>query len=674
MDINSLASEFGTATPTDDHGRSEPGFDVHGLAAEFGSDKTAQDVAKLPPPDRVRPVYIIKPPISGATPEESADINAQPETQGGANPRLSEAFPLSPRVIAPNVGNAILSNASEGANNFTGGMVDALTGQPATGTGRMAIGALQGLTAIPAGVGTAVNTAATQLTGNPQFGNAAGLVASSAIPVAPSSAAYSKLRPTNTALKDLISDITNEGANPENLVPVIKGMKANPRLGPADLNPAVLSATQSLYSKEGSAPKNYLAETSSNRMASSKENVSGAFDAALGKTVNTADKLEQLKANARKVGKEQIEPVLAANPHVDVTDLIKHIDNEIGYPAMKAIKKGEAPPIPLTDYQRELLNIRGKLRNAKWPDRDQMFAYSDQLHAAQSELREKAQGLASSATGSERNTASDLFKFREKMKDAMPPEYREALSKYADEKAIEQAFRYGHDEVLAGGKSLEHDPSFFEKWVNDPKRKPAELEAAQEGARRRIDAEINGTRTAATNPAAKAIGIGQNEFSKERVTALLGKEEADKLFTSLEHARLEANTHNKIFEGSQTAQRLAANSKRELPKPTEKGLVERAVIPGVLAAAEYGSQAIGGAGGSIAAAASLGATKIGMMAKDKIKLALAKEANSQYAKMALPTEGPERDALIKSLEAALPGPKQSIVRRGIHTLSRLVQP
>ena len=111
-----------------------------------------------------------------------------------------------------------------------------------------------------------------------------------------------------------------------------------------------------------------------------------------------------------------------------------------------------------------------------------------------------------------------------------------------------------------------------------------------------------------------------------------------------------------------------------MPKPTEKGLVERAIIPGVLAAAEYGSQAIGGAGGSIAAAASLGATKIGMMAKDKIKLALAKEANSQYAKMALPTEGPERDALIQSLQAAIPGPKQSVVRRGIHTLSRLVQP
>ncbi len=262
------------------------------------------------------------------------------------------------------------------------------------------------------------------------------------------------------------------------------------------------------------------------------------------------------------------------------------------------------------------------------------------------------------------------------MKDVLGPEYKEKLGKYADEKAIGEAFRYGHDEILKSGKTLEHDPSFFEKWINDPKRKPAELEAAREGARRSIDAEINGTRTAATNPASKAIGIGQNEFSKERITALLGKEEANQLFTSLEHARLEANTHNKLIEGSQTAMRSAANAKRDLPKPTEKSLVERAILPALIGGAEYGIQTIGGGvgAGTLAAGLTLGASKLGTMAKDRIKLALAKEANAQYAKLALPSEGPSREALIKSLEAAIPGPKQSITRRGIHTLSRLVQP
>jgi len=55
-------------------------------------------------------------------------------------------------------------------------------------------------------------------------------------------------------------------------------------------------------------------------------------------------------------------------------------------------------------------------------------------------------------------------------------------------------------------------------------------------------------------------------------------------------------------------------------------------------------------------------------------LELARAHNAQYAKYALPTEGPEREALIKALEAAIPGPKQSILRRGATGLSRLVGP
>jgi hypothetical protein len=689
MDINALASEFGSTGVSPDTGNA--GIDINGLAAEFGSKKKADEIAKLPTDRPV--VYIVKPPISDATPEQSDAINAQPGIAGGANPRSSEPFPLSPRVVIPNVGSAIANQAVEGAKNFSGGLGDIVNqGQLGAGAKRMGVGALQAVTAIPAGIiSGAVTTPITQLTGSPDIGDRAGFVASSAIPILPGSGAIlgkplnsivgtvNKANPSNVALKDLIEIVTNKGANPENLVPVIKGMKANPRLGPADLNPAVLSATQKLFTTEGDAAKNYLHTTSANRMATTKDTISGAFDSALGKTVNAAQKIDELKAAARKVGKENIQPILDAKPHTDVTDLIKHIDSEIGYPAMKAIKEGKSPPIPLTDYQRELLNVRGKLRNASWPDRDKMFAYTDQVHEAQIALREKAQGLASSATGSERNTAKDLFKFREKLKDTVGPEYKEALGKYAGEKKIEEAFHYGHDKILANGKNLENDPSFFEKWVNSKDRKPGEVDAAKEGARLAINAEINGTRSAATNPASKAIGIGQVEFNRQRLTTLLGKEEADKLLTSLEHARLEANTHSKVFEGSQTAMRLASESKVRVPEPTPPSsgadkLARLASWVAPEAANFYGTgYAIPGIGLAASIAANT-AHKYGTAVKDKVKIALAKERNLQLAKNALPTEGPRRDALIKSLEAAIPGPKQSIMRRGASTLSRLVAP
>jgi len=42
------------------------------------------------------------------------------------------------------------------------------------------------------------------------------------------------------------------------------------------------------------------------------------------------------------------------------TPVISFIDNEIGKPAMKSIKAGQSPALPLTDYQRELLDVRNK--------------------------------------------------------------------------------------------------------------------------------------------------------------------------------------------------------------------------------------------------------------------------------------------------------------------------
>ena len=372
----------------------------------------------------------------------------------------------------------------------------------------------------------------------------------------------------------------------------------------------------------------------------------------MGATVNAAEKVDALKAAARKVGKENIQPVLAAKPHTDVTDLIKQIDTAIGYPAMKAIKANERPPLPLTPYQRELLDVRNKLRSPSWPDRDQMFAYTQQLHDAQIALRTKAEAYSKSLTP-DSYVGGKLKAFREDMKKAVGPDYVEALGKYAGEKKIEEAFHNGYDTILSNSKKLENDPSFFEQWVNSKARKPGELDAAKEGARLRIQHEIEGARTAATNPAAKATGIGQTDFSVKRIETLLGKEEASKLLKALDDERKIANTHNKIIEGSQTAMRTASKESRALPTKTE--VMKSAPM---LAAAEGANFFYGGYPGAATALAAL--AKGGAAAKDAIAMKLARETNARYATYALPTQGPNREALIKSLEAAVPKPKLSV--------------
>jgi len=595
-----------------------------------------------------------KPPISGISKEASDELNqTRAERFGGENPRRS--------LPTTNIVENIAKDYKAGKEMAGSGIEDIASNKPASGVGKTALGVFQMGTAPISGViEGGISTPVTDITGNKSIGNKAGIVAGTAIPVVPGGAAVVKAMPKNKMLSRLVEDI-----GPENLPAAVAALKSNPRLVPADLSPKVLQSTQELFAN-GGQPVNYLKAASDARMATSKDSINTAFDASMGATVNAAKKIDDLKKAAQDIGKKNIEPVLAAKPHTDITSLIKDIDTAIGHPAMKAIKEGKAPPLPLTPYQRELLDVRNKLRSTDWPDRPQMFAYTDQLHDAQIALRESAQALSKSATGSERHTGKQLLDFREKMKDAVGKEYKEALGKYAGQKKIEEAFHYGHDKILKNSvNDLENDPSFFKKWVDSSSRKPGELEAAREGARLRINAEINGTRSAATNPASRGTAIGQNDFNAQRLEILLGKEEAEKLLTKLEHTRMEANTHSKIFEGSQTAMRTDTKGTWKRPETAELNNM-----------APYAAEALGAYTTGVPAIGALAyqGLKGAAAVTNKIKTAIAKENEAQYAKYAFPTEGPSRDALIAALEAQIPGPKQSLLTRGAGTLSRLVGP
>ncbi len=132
-----------------------------GILDDYFSNKTSNDasstVAKTTAPSvlndyfnapdaHMLPAITIgeppKPPISGATKEQSDIINAQPAQQGGINPRSQEPFPLSPRAIIPNIAGAVADQAVAGAKNFSGGLGDVVNqGQLGAGAKRMGIGA-----------------------------------------------------------------------------------------------------------------------------------------------------------------------------------------------------------------------------------------------------------------------------------------------------------------------------------------------------------------------------------------------------------------------------------------------------------------------------------------------------------------------------------------------------
>jgi len=290
-----------------------------------------------------------KPPISGVSKEESDIINSEPGQQGGVNPRSQESY-------IGRAAGAVYDAAKSGILTAGQGAGDVLSNKPATGFGEIGSGILSTLTS-PL---SAVNQVVGDVTGSSDIANRAGFVAGTAIPVVPGASAVNKISPKNKALPELVDKITSNGREPEKLVEVVQAMKANPRIAPADLSPAVQNMAQKLFTTEGDAAKNYLAKTSADRMASSSGAVKGAFDAAAGVPVDAVKKLKDLADASKKVGQEQINPAVAGAKAVDISPVIKHIDTQLKPSINSAL--GETS-LPFTAVKKQLAEVRSWLAN-----------------------------------------------------------------------------------------------------------------------------------------------------------------------------------------------------------------------------------------------------------------------------------------------------------------------
>lgn len=620
-----------------------------------------------------------KPPISGVSKEQSDTINSEEGKAGGVNPRSQESY-------AARAGSAVYDAAKSGVLTAGQGVGDALSGKPATGIGEIGSGVLSTLTSPLA----AVNQVAGDVTGSSDIANRAGFVAGAALPVK-TTKGYVPLRiptPSNLnpltypsvtktkALSELVNKITSNGREPEKLVETVQAMKANPRIGPADTSPAVLNMAQKLFTTEGDAAKNYLHSTSTNRVKSSADNVNAAYDTAAGLPVNAVNKLKDLSDASKKVGDTQINPAIAGAKPVNITPVIEHID-EILKPGVMSKITGEST-LPFPKVKQALESVKTMIANEK-----EQLTDPQTLHNFQSALRKEAEARLSSGDGKERQLGAALMAVRGKLVDtidAASPQvegkgsYKPALNNYRGEKEIGEAFHDAYNGVLTNSKKLENRPEFTKEWFDDLTEH--EKQAAIEGIRTRIDTEIG----VAKNPALAGTSLGKSAFNQKKMEAILGKGETKKLLDTLEAERAISNTHNKIIENSQTEMRHAGDDAVALPVKGENRGLAKYVIPAVTTGAEIGGTLAGlptGIGGALGLGTSIlgaGMAKGSSAASFAIRTALAKERNLQLAKYALPTEGPSRDALIKALEARIPGPKPSLLARGTNALSRIVAP
>jgi hypothetical protein len=379
----------------------------------------------------------------------------------------------------------------------------------------------------------------------------------------------------------------------------------------------------------------------------------------LGTMVDPVAKLKELKQNIREVGSKQINPAVEGAKPVDLSGVIKHIDTQLKPGINSVVDTGGG--LPSTEINKQLGQVRSLLTNDKVVRTD-----AKTLHNFQSVMRNEAEGLLKSPNAQDRRLGNSLMGVRNKVVDAIDEasggKYKPALSEYRDEFHIKDAFYHGHDEILRNGKALEDRPEFYKEYLK--KLSPEELNAEREGAHIAYDTQINGFKHAAR----RGTDIGEVEFNKQRAKALFGKAKADEMFKTFKDERTIADTNNKLVQGSQTAMRSASKAAFALPTASDMttGLNPPAILEGA-------SMLSGGPGGL--ASAVYGGVKAATKAKDIIAMKLAKEHNARYAKYALPTEGPERQALIQQLDTiANAPPKQSLLRRGAGTLSRLVSP
>ena len=624
FDLDSIISGFEGKQPK----AKSNALDVEGLLSGF---KTSEPVSIEVPKKKVSTEP--KPPISGLSKESSDEINSQRALKFGVNPRR-----MLPTI---DIVGKIKENYEAGKDLLGEAATDVQSGHPYKGLGKGVLGLLSVVSSPATGlVEGGVGTPLTDITGNKAFGDKAALLTGAAVPVVPGAGFVVKNLPKNKSLAALVESI-----GPENLSTVVKEMKANPRLAPADLSPKVLQDTQHLFANDG--PQiNYLATTSANRMATRRSAVEEAYDTAGGISPNLAQKITDLANAAKDIGSKQINPLVKAAKPVDVTSTVNNIDAILKPGVMAKISEGSTLALP--EVKQALSAARGWLTNGK-----ELRTGAEDLHDIQKALRRQGYSLTKSANAGEREIGHALLKVRNDLVsdiDKASPGYAKALDSYREEMHIADAFKEGHDKIFSSSKKIENDPSFVKKWFDG--LTTHEQEAAREGARAAIYTEMG----VAKNPALAGESISRSDFNKAKMEILFGKEETDKLLKALDDERKIANTHNKIVENSQTAMRAASKEQFALPTKSEVG--QGLVMGAGLETANILAHGYPGIG-----TATLGGAKAVSATKHAISTKIARERNAQYAKYALPTEGPSRDELIQALEAAIPKPKLSLASR-----------
>lgn len=443
--------------------------------------------------------------------------------------------------------------------------------------------------------------------------------------------AIEPLKPSNQAVNKLVATI-----EPKNIPDVVNRLKSDPTMTLADVSPTVRQLAQGLAADAGQ-PKamNAITQAVEARKASRASDVESAYTKAMGPSPDVPAMVENLKANARKIGQEEIQPVLDNARLVDTSPVIKAIDDKLQPGVNPLLSKGSE--LPLSAEQEALARIKSQLLTAGG---EQLFD-ANRLHRIQSDVGNQIYQLSKSPDPKDRLLSSQLRPMNEKLIDqideATGGAYRPARQKYADANRIQDAFESGFDTLknrsgIEG--ALSDSPEAFRNWMKTAT--PEEVAARRLGTRADIDQKINSVR----NSALRGETVTQIPFNQEKLKMLFGESEANRLITAMQNSSDKALTNAALTGGSHTARIEGGKAALAIP-PVGGGnpLQWFAPVAGEMLGSSYG---VPGVGAVLTAAKGL---HVGAQMLNK-QNALAR--NAEFARASMAT-GFDRSQLINKL-------------------------
>jgi hypothetical protein len=460
-------------------------------------------------------------------------------------------------------------------------------------------------------------------------------------PKAGAAAVAEKIGPSSQAVNALVNAV-----GPENVPAAVARMQQNPRLTLADVSDPVRTMTQGLIDPAQPKAQNAIVDAVKARQGSRLEATNSAFTEAMGASPDVPAMIEGLKQRARDAGRQAIQPALANAKPVDVSPVIQAIDAQVK-PGIQAMLD-PGTQLPLSPLQQELVRVRQQLSS---PETGETLFDPQRLHEVQSRIGDQAYQLSRSPDPKDRFLGSQLRDVNEKLidqiDDAAGGAYRPARAKFKDAKDISAAAEAGFDTLQNRGGmagAMEDSPQAFRKWMADAT--PEEVVARRLTTRADIDQKINSVK----NGALRGETITSIPYNQEKLRALFGESEANRLIRVMKDSADEALTNSKLLAGAKTAETQAGQRALEVPKiePFGLGSMTQAMLPSTMAeiAGEYMGAPSGlTAAGLVGSGLLAGGLKKGVQT---IQATSALARNAEFAKRALAT-GPARDATVNAL-------------------------